>query len=434
MLFSISAASADQISYTYTFSPSTPARSAEVNSNFASVATVVNGNIDNNNLKSGAGISLIKLNLTQELPILRAAANRVFSAGNTGDTEYRAVITSDGRIELGPGGSSARDVMMKRSSAGVVAIRNIADNADADASLGNVTLSGVVTGNSVAQIRPGGRLTLTSQTPVTAGDVASAGTLYYTPDVSNLLPSYSSSLAKYTLRTFSELSLTLSISNGTNYDVWSRYNAGNFTLSVTAWTNDTTRATALARSSTSGLLYKSGDEEYLYLGTIRGSGSNVTEDSAAKRYVWNMYNRRARSLKCEEPQNSWTYTTATVREARGQSTEGVSRVGFVRGLDEDSVTLSSSQCADNSAAATLLSISIGLDSAARATDASAVSVNIPTAGYTVAMHCHYAGAPGLGYHTLRRLEYSQAAGTTTWYGDANTPTILQSGAYGACQG
>jgi hypothetical protein len=39
-------------------------------------------------------------------------------------------------------------------------------------------------------------------------------------------------------------------------------------------------------------------------------------------------------------------------------------------------------------------------------------------------------AIGIGNHYLQRLEYSQAVGTTTWYGDAGGSPALQSGLQG----
>jgi hypothetical protein len=40
-------------------------------------------------------------------------------------------------------------------------------------------------------------------------------------------------------------------------------------------------------------------------------------------------------------------------------------------------------------------------------------------------------ATGLGYHYYAELEYSTASGTTTWYGDAASPTDLQTGMSGS---
>ena len=35
----------------------------------------------------------------------------------------------------------------------------------------------------------------------------------------------------------------------------------------------------------------------------------------------------------------------------------------------------------------------------------------------------YSSIPAIGYHYLQRVEYSQAIGVTTWYGDNGTPGI-----------
>jgi hypothetical protein len=42
----------------------------------------------------------------------------------------------------------------------------------------------------------------------------------------------------------------------------------------------------------------------------------------------------------------------------------------------------------------------------------------------------YEGFPGIGQHTLVWLEYSNAAGTTTWYGTNGTAIIMQIGMNG----
>lgn len=88
-------------------------------------------------------------------------------------------------------------------------------------------------------IPPGGRLTLTSGTPVTTADVTAAGTVYFAPCRSAKIPIYNGS--RWTLETFAQLSNVLANSTvgsagpaagaaGKNYDffVWS--NAGVLTL------------------------------------------------------------------------------------------------------------------------------------------------------------------------------------------------------------
>jgi hypothetical protein len=85
---------------------------------------------------------------------------------------------------------------------------------------------------------PQGYLTLVSGTPVIPGDVASATTVFYTPDQGALAPIYSGS--SFIPTEFTELSLSLAASHTLNtiYDVFVFSNSGVLTL-VTgpAWLN-----------------------------------------------------------------------------------------------------------------------------------------------------------------------------------------------------
>lgn len=482
---------ADTLTIPNSFTAGTPAQAAQVNQNFNACATVVNGNLDNANIKSAAAIALSKIDLTSaaaptnEWFVKRAATNRCLSTGVTGDTVPRASLTSDGYLTLGPGGAAAQDVRLIRkaagfvrldnastsnlpleasefyaqqqadtvprcsmqlngiwlgaggasaydaglfrTAAGVLGVKNGAGMVDATLTLADLTASGNVTANTlIPGITPGGRLCLTSNTPVT-GDVTGAGTLYYTPYISNVYPAYSTSSGKYTAKNFTEASLSLSISSGTNYDVFGVYTSGTTpTLSTVAWASDTARATSLTRSTISGLLYKTGDEQSLYLGTIRGSGANVTAKSraAGQLYVWNMYNRVVEDGLAQDTTDSWNYTLLAFEEARGQTTESVSRVGIVRGLDDDPVDAADIASSGNSTASIPRTNGIGVDSS---------TVNSANSGYMngpinnqISATAIYKGRPGIGYHTLRRLESSTATGTCTWYGDNGT-TVLQTG-------
>jgi hypothetical protein len=71
---------------------------------------------------------------------------------------------------------------------------------------------------------------------------------------------------------FSEVSASLSgLTPNTNYDVLGYNNSGTLALDLVAWTNGTTRATALARQD--GVLVKSGATTRRYLGTLRTTGT-----------------------------------------------------------------------------------------------------------------------------------------------------------------
>ena len=91
-----------------------------------------------------------------------------------------------------------------------------------------------------------GRLTLTSVTPITTSDVTAATTIYFTPYKGNRIFLYNTTSTKWELFEFSEISIAVPATTGTNYDVWGYNSSGSATLEVLAWTNDTTRATAIA--------------------------------------------------------------------------------------------------------------------------------------------------------------------------------------------
>lgn len=79
------------------------------------------------------------------------------------------------------------------------------------------------------------------------------------------------------------------------------------------WTNTTTRATAIVQDATTKLPEKSGDATRLYVGTIYATATNQTEDSKARRMVYNEFNRVPRMLYTYDNANTWTMASATFR-------------------------------------------------------------------------------------------------------------------------
>lgn len=130
------AAQADIFPKPVTFSAGQVLPAASLNSDFDTIYNGVNGNLSNVNIKTAAAIDPAKMDLTKAYgPILRAAASTCFSAGNTGDTQPRCEITSDGKLKMGPGGSSAVDRILERVNTGGIAgfrIRNAANTAFLD--------------------------------------------------------------------------------------------------------------------------------------------------------------------------------------------------------------------------------------------------------------------------------------------------------------
>jgi hypothetical protein len=273
-----------------------------------------------------------------------------------------------------------------------------------------------------------GRLTLASTTPVTTSDQTAKTTLYYTPYKGNQLALYDGT-SIWSIYSFSELSIAVPSTTNTMYDVFLYANAGTPILELLAWTNDTTRATALATQD--GKLVKSGATTRRYVGSFRTTGtSGQTEDSMAKRYVWNYYNRVLRRMSVIESTDNWTYTSATWRQARAST---ANQLDYVVGVEEDIVYAEVRALWSNSGGGVDAFVGIGVDS----TTAPGTFLSVVArggAGQTSTSSALARQVLGLGRHTLVWLESGQAAGTTTWYGDAGAPPNYQSGIYGEIWG
>jgi len=178
---------------------------------------------------------------------------------------------------------------------------------------------------------PGGRLTLTTAVPVTTSDVTAAGTLYYTPYLHTVIRVWDGT--RWLVKNFAEISLALTLTDAKNYDVFVDDDAATLSLSA-AWTNDTTRADALGTQDS--VIVLNSDKTKLWLGTIRASGANTTEDSVTKRFVWNRYNQVLRNLTKADG-TGHTYNSATFRSWNNDATN---QIAWVVGSIDESFTLS----------------------------------------------------------------------------------------------
>lgn len=138
---------------------------------------------------------------------------------------------------------------------------------------------------------PGGRLTLESGVPVSITDQTAKTSIFYTPFIHDKIPLYDG--AAWSLIDFTETTLAVGTTTTTRpHDVFAFISAGSLALEHLVWTSDTARATALATQD--GVLIKSGDATRRYLGTFRTVSTTTVEDSKAKRFLWNFYNRVGR--------------------------------------------------------------------------------------------------------------------------------------------
>ncbi len=269
-----------------------------------------------------------------------------------------------------------------------------------------------------------GRLTLTSGMAVTTSDVTAAGTLYWTPYGGNQIALYSGSAWV----TFAQAELSVSVPAVANqvYDVFVDYNSGTPALTLTAWTNDTTRATALTTQN--GVLVLTGSTGKRYVGTVRTVTASQLNDSAALRHVWNYYNRVSRPLRVLDTTNSWTYSTAAFRQANNSA---ANQVSVVVGVAEDAISVQVQGLARNDGSGVNQLTSIGEDSTT-AKGANVISTNTVgvAANSTAPGSACMTAIPAIGYHYYAWLEYdATGSGTTTWIGD-NGGTSIQTGIMG----
>lgn len=266
-----------------------------------------------------------------------------------------------------------------------------------------------------------GRLTLESGVPISTTDQAAKTNIYFTPYLGNCIGIFDGT--SWTLRTFSELTLALgTLTSGKNYDVFVYDNSGTLTLEALVWTDDTTRATALALQD--GVYSKTGALTRRYLGTFRTTATTTTEDSNAKRFVWNAYNQVPRKLFVTDTTNTWTYSTAAWAQANASAANQVAVVVGLAGASLMSLLVSD-------IAKTSLT-----DGMSNGIGENSVTAIVGQTGYNEGAVYHqllggYAGHPRLGYSYYSWLEYGSGTGTNTWVGDAGAPTVFGTGLSGS---
>lgn len=293
------------------------------------------------------------------------------------------------------------------------------DNAGKIPSLASVYFRDMTLLNTIAQAR----ITLTTATPITVNDVTAATTVYYTPYNGNTVALYTGSL--WVFYALTELSIAVPATTSTMYDLFLDYNDGTPVLAALAWTNDTTRATALTLQD--NIYVKTGDTQQRYVGSFRTTGvSGQTEDSAANRFVYNAYNQVPRSLRVVDTTNSWDYDTATWRQARASALNQVTVVNGLLGMVVDLRLFGAATVNTNNA----MGVGIGQN-----------STTAPTTGFTggataggsqniLSYQANLTVYPAVGYSYFAWLEIGpNSGGPCIWYGD-NGGTSLQTGMTG----
>jgi hypothetical protein len=325
---------------------------------------------------------------------------------------------------------------------GAVAV-DAAGALDGDGSIGSplaVRPDGItvqINGSNELEVIPGGanvlpfinnyRLSATTAVPVTTSDVTTTSTLYWTPYNGLHCSLYTG--AAWSDYTGGELSLALSsLTSDKNYDVFVDYNGGTEQLVLVAWTDDTTRATALTKQD--GVYVLTAATDHRYVGTIRTIATNATCDFGGgsttnvggKRFIWNYYNRVERALAVIETEDTWVYSTATTRQARAIAGN---KVEMVVGVSEEPITASVLALTITQSGGSAY-VGVGLDTTSAFTGPRFAKISFNDALFTMVVDNTF--YTGIGYHYVSWNERGQGSGTTNWYGDAGeTAGLVQSG-------
>ncbi|HVI06196.1 MAG TPA: hypothetical protein VM711_08920, partial [Sphingomicrobium sp.] len=317
-------------------------------------------------------------------------------------------------------------------------------------SSGAVTLSAPPNANLGAVQAPGGRLTLLTGTPVMAANETAKSTVYYDTYTTNYVPVYSGTAWTYLAITADEISMGLDsvtphIALGSLYDVFGINNTGALAICAgPAWTNSTTRSTAIARqngiwTNSTSMTHcyggASGTTDYgavsantgTYLGTLYATANGQTgvafTGSAAGGAnnilgLYNAYNRVRVEALCQDSNSNWT-SGSGAWQALDASTSN--RISAVDGLAQSNVSGTLMQEASMSIHATVSQVGISANSTS-ATPALAAYGQGPTVsatGGTAAMTLTttFTGLPLLGFNFYQAMQNQDATFPNTLSGN-----------------
>lgn len=284
-----------------------------MNQNFSAVSSVVNGQLDHNNLSAGAGILISQLSLTSSALDIVGAGNLAWGAGQSGDSVARVGLFSDSSIQFGPGSATATDVGINRSGANTLTLYDPA-SASTPCYLTGVNLNTIPVN--------GGRIYGTTGQPF--ADADDSLTLYFGPAYSNTITLENATSLQLVTQTFSQASASVTgLTSATMYDVYvNSASSTTVAISFVAWSGVNTPPTRgtdiLGRATANGAVNK------LLVGSIYAvsDGVNVacwdrvlkatvigTVGSGA-RLIHNVYNRIPKSC-CSIGSNNTGGTFAT---------------------------------------------------------------------------------------------------------------------------
>ena len=348
-----------------------------------------------------------------------------------------AFLVSDGANSWYPMGgalskAAASDVTTGTDDAKYVTSKAIKDSVNvpnvAPSTSGNVLTSNGTAWTSAAaggssKFACNGRLTLETGVAISTTEQTAKTTLYLTKYNGDQIATYSGT-AWVTIALGADISITLAgLTAGLPYDVYVYSNAGTLTLELTAWTNTTTRATALTTQD--GVYVKTGATTRRYIGTIRIAATGQCElvfggsDKASSIGIWNMYNRVSIAVSNWQSSSSWTYQSTTFRKINNND---YNMIKYIVGVVEDVIDTTYFVGVTTGASSGFAQVSIGLDSQTVASTVKPYVQANSTNGYLTPI---YKFGSSVGYHYLQALENATTDSATTFNGTSGAALAYQ---------
>lgn len=345
-------------------------------------------------------------------------------------------INSAGQVKSSASGGTSYTDEEAQDAVGTI----LADSATIDLTYSDAmpSISGAVI-NQMSE--PGGRLTLSSATPVMTSDVSNSTSIYYTPYKHDKVPLYDGS--NWSMTTFTEITNTTTdntknpaaVGADSNYDLFVWSDSGTIRLGRgPAWTSATARGTGAGTTEleringiwvnkiaiTNGPAAQRGT----YVGTVRSDASSTIDwelggtgagGDAIFLNVWNTYNQKYVVAETKDSTDSWVYTTVSWRAANNST---LMRASFVVGLPNEFV----SAIFNGIAVASNSWVGVCLDATNTHTGRTGT---FQTTAFAMCSSGAYDGPVSIGSHYISAVELGGT--TSTFYGDSGTPTIVQAG-------
>lgn len=280
----------------------------------------------------------------------------------------------------------------------------------------NVTVQDTI-GDTLRHVN-GLRLSTSIVTPISP-DFGSTTTIYAVPYSSPYISLFDGT--KYVLRSTAAIGLLLSgLTIDLPYDVFAYLSGGSPALELLAWTNATTRATAV--SWTGGVLTKSGDQTRRYLGTIVPSAANTVSITAGRKAIWNFYNQiRTRAhLSFAGLTYSIPDTGGIFRQVNADTANKLEvMIGFAHHSVEIRTTGTFLSNNNGGVGSTYGVLGFGFESTIINNAFRSSLVQVPTGpilnNLASSVHSEYSGPLAEGFRTINWNEYCALAGGATMF-------------------